>query len=50
MATYVLMHGAYQGGWIWKPAERLKAAWHELDPGHYPMLSQPEGLTRLLLT
>src|SRR5215475_3257711 len=19
MATYVLIHGAYQGGWIWKP-------------------------------
>jgi len=27
----------------------LKAAWHELDTGHYPMLSQPEELTRLLL-
>lgn len=23
--------------------------WHELDTGHYPMLSQPEALTRLLL-
>ncbi len=29
MATYVLIHGAYQGGWIWKPvAERLRAAGH----------------------
>src|SRR5215475_474410 len=29
MATYVLVHGAYQGGWIWKPvAERLCAAGH----------------------
>jgi pimeloyl-ACP methyl ester carboxylesterase len=29
MATYVLVHGAYQGGWIWKPvAERLRAAGH----------------------
>jgi pimeloyl-ACP methyl ester carboxylesterase len=27
MATYVLVHGSYQGGWIWKPvAERLRAA------------------------
>ena len=27
MATYVLVHGAYQGGWIWKPvADRLRAA------------------------
>ncbi len=26
MATYVLVHGAYQGGWIWKPVvERLRA-------------------------
>ena len=29
-------------------AERLKAAWHELDTGHYPMLSEPEALPRLL--
>ena len=29
MATYVLVHGAYQGGWIWKPvAARLRAAGH----------------------
>ena len=31
MATYVLVHGAYQGGWIWKPvAERLRAAGHRV--------------------
>jgi pimeloyl-ACP methyl ester carboxylesterase len=36
MATYVLVHGAYQGGWIWKPvAERLRAAGH---PVHAPTL------------
>src|SRR5215831_15959489 len=29
MANYVLIHGAYQGGWIWKPvATRLRAAGH----------------------
>jgi pimeloyl-ACP methyl ester carboxylesterase len=29
MASYVLIHGAYQGGWIWKPtATRLRAAGH----------------------
>ncbi len=29
MATFVLIHGAYQGGWIWKPtAARLQAAGH----------------------
>ena len=32
-----------------RTAERLKAAWRELDAGHYPMLSEPEALTRLLL-
>lgn len=29
MAIYLLVHGAYQGGWIWKPvATRLRAAGH----------------------
>jgi pimeloyl-ACP methyl ester carboxylesterase len=29
MASYVLIHGAYQGGWIWKPtAARLRAGGH----------------------
>lgn len=29
MATFVLIHGAYQGGWIWKlVAARLRAAGH----------------------
>jgi len=29
MATYVLVHGSYQGGWIWQPvARRLQAAGH----------------------
>lgn len=29
MTTYVLVHGAYQGGWIWQPvAARLRAAGH----------------------
>jgi pimeloyl-ACP methyl ester carboxylesterase len=31
-----------------RTAERLKAELHELDTGHYPMLSEPEALTRLL--
>lgn len=33
-----------------RTADRLKAAYHELDTGHYPMLSEPEQLTRLLTT
>ena len=29
MTTFVLVHGAYQGGWIWKPvAARLRAQGH----------------------
>jgi pimeloyl-ACP methyl ester carboxylesterase len=32
-----------------RTAERLKAKWFELDTGHYPMLSQPDELTRLLV-
>jgi pimeloyl-ACP methyl ester carboxylesterase len=31
-----------------RTAERLKAQWHEMDTGHYPMLSEPEQLTGLL--
>jgi pimeloyl-ACP methyl ester carboxylesterase len=31
MATYVLVHGSYQGGWIWKDvASRLRAAGHDV--------------------
>src|SRR5258707_11574501 len=32
-----------------RAADRLHAKWAELDTGHYPMLSMPEELTRLLL-
>jgi pimeloyl-ACP methyl ester carboxylesterase len=32
-----------------RTAERLGAGYHELDTGHYPMLSTPEELTGLLL-
>jgi pimeloyl-ACP methyl ester carboxylesterase len=31
-----------------RTAERLRATWHEMDTGHYPMLSEPDELTRLL--
>ena len=31
MANYVLVHGSYQGGWIWQPtAEKLRAAGHKV--------------------
>jgi len=32
-----------------RAATRLKARWHELDTGHYPMLSTPDELTSLIL-
>jgi hypothetical protein len=32
-----------------RAAERLKATWGELDTGHYPMLSMPEELTKMLI-
>ena len=31
-------------------AETLGARWHELDTGHYPMLSMPDELTQLILS
>ncbi len=30
-------------------ADKLGARWHELNTGHYPMLSMPDELTRLIL-
>src|SRR5438105_1715976 len=36
MSTYVLVHGSWTGGWVWKlVAERLRAAGHEV---HHPTL------------
>ena len=32
-----------------RTAEALGARWHELDTGHYPMLSMPDALTRVIL-
>ena len=32
-----------------RTAEKLGASYHELDTGHYPMLSAPDELTKLLL-
>ncbi|WP_421994416.1 alpha/beta fold hydrolase [Reyranella sp.] len=31
-----------------RAAETLRARWHELDTGHYPMLSEPAALARLI--
>ena len=32
-----------------RTAQKLGASYHELDTGHYPMLSAPDELARLLL-
>ncbi len=32
-----------------RAADALKARWHILDTGHYPMLSTPDALSRLLI-
>jgi pimeloyl-ACP methyl ester carboxylesterase len=34
---------------IRRTAERLKARWHVIDTGHYPMLSTPDDLARIIL-
>jgi len=31
-----------------RAADRLKARWFELDTGHYPMLTEPDALARLI--
>jgi pimeloyl-ACP methyl ester carboxylesterase len=33
-----------------RAADKLKAKWYELDTGHYPMLTEPEALSRLIMT
>ena len=33
-----------------RAAERLNASWHEIDTGHYPMLSTPDELARLIIS
>lgn len=34
---------------IRRAADRLKARWHVIDTGHYPMLSTPDELARIIL-
>jgi pimeloyl-ACP methyl ester carboxylesterase len=31
-------------------AEKLKARWHTIDTGHYPMLSTPDDLARIIIS
>ena len=32
-----------------RTAEKLRAQWHELDTGHFPMLSIPDDLTKIIV-
>ena len=32
-----------------RAAEALKARWYELDTGHYPMLTEPQALAKLIM-
>ncbi|HZP99587.1 MAG TPA: alpha/beta fold hydrolase [Reyranella sp.] len=32
-----------------RACDALKGRWHELDTGHYPMLSEPDALARLII-
>ena len=50
MARFVLIHGAFTGGWIWEPlAKRLTAAGHTVDAPDLPGLGEdqtpPAGVT-----
>ena len=47
MATYVLVHGSYQGGWIWKDvASRLRAAGHEVYAPSLDGCAERKGAVR----
>jgi pimeloyl-ACP methyl ester carboxylesterase len=49
-ATVIWCHRAANPGEAHqrRTADKLHAIWHELDTGHYPMLSMPDRLTALL--
>jgi len=34
---------------IRRAADKLKARWHVIDTGHYPMLSTPDALARIIV-
>lgn len=47
MATYVLVHGSYQGGWIWKDvASRLRAAGHQVYAPSLDGCAERKGTVR----
>src|SRR5215208_2459397 len=47
IATYVLIHGSYQGGWIWKDvASRLRAAGHDVYAPSLDGCAERKGTVR----
>src|SRR2546421_10857500 len=47
MATYVLVHGSYQGGWIWqKVADRLRNAGHRVYAPSLDGCAERKGTVR----
>src|SRR5205085_10681697 len=47
MATYVLVHGSYQGGWIWqKVADRLRGAGHRVYAPSLDVCGERKGTER----
>src|SRR5207237_8874923 len=47
MATYVLVHGSYQGGWIWqKVADRLRGAGHRVYAPSLDGCAERKGTVR----
>lgn len=56
MATFVIVHGAWGGGWEWSPvavgaARARDAGWvyREINVGHDPQVFDAEGTARLLM-
>src|SRR5579872_3739752 len=51
MATYVLVHGSYQGGWIWqKVADRLRAQGHTVYAPSLDGCGERKGTVRAGIT
>jgi pimeloyl-ACP methyl ester carboxylesterase len=51
MATFVLVHGSYQGGWIWKDVTaRLRAAGHEVYAPSLDGCAERKGQVRAGIT
>ena len=51
MTTFVLIHGAYQGGWIWKPTvEQLVAKGHRVFAPTLDGCAERKGQVRAGIT